>query len=80
MGWIKDSKIDALSREAQDAWDAGLNHFTPILQMEYKSATAASVPSWQESLDAIIAIGWELHTWEVVVHQRPLAMPLFVRS
>jgi len=82
MGFIKTAKANAISSDAQKAWDNDRTVFTPILNMPgSKFGFSGAIDDWALMLDAIADVGWKLHTWAVGTDKdgRPQAMPLFTR-
>ncbi|MBW4043336.1 MAG: hypothetical protein HIU86_14670 [Acidobacteria bacterium] len=82
MGWIKDAKATQMGKEAQQAWDAGVPVFTPLLNMPAtRPDFSGAITDWPLMMAAIQEAGWKLHTWAVGSDSkgRPAAMPLFTR-
>jgi len=82
MGWIKDSKAQTMQTDAQKAWDADSQFFTPMLNLPaFKSSWSGGIADWPPMLEAIQSVGWKLHSWAVASdgQGRPQAMPLFIR-
>ncbi len=82
MGIIRDGKASAMGKWAQEAWDQGLTHFTPLLILPINHIDfEAPIPDWGQSLTAIAAVGWKLDQWSVAytAKGRPHAFPVFIR-
>ncbi|MCW2919143.1 MAG: hypothetical protein JWN52_7211 [Actinomycetia bacterium] len=82
MGWIKDAKMDMVTKEAQRALQEGRAVFTPKLNTPAThGGLSGSIPGWAEMIEAIEASGWVMAQWAVGNDKqgRPEAYPLFRR-
>lgn len=66
---------------ARTSWDAGHQHFVAAIDGPTGKPNIGRVSDWSAVLDAVTAVGWRLHTWDVVAESsgKPWAYPLFVR-
>lgn len=61
MGWIKDAKAEAISKEAQRALDEGRTVFVcRVNQGSLQSNYSGSLSGVAEQIEAIEAQGWQL--------------------
>ncbi|MBD0743915.1 hypothetical protein BG418_20290 [Streptomyces sp. CBMA152] len=61
MGWIKDAKAEAISKEAQRAIDEGRTVFVcRVNQGALQSNFSGSLSGVAEQIEAIEAVGWQL--------------------
>jgi hypothetical protein len=82
MGFMANSKAVSMQQKAQAAWTGGAWFFTPVLNFPaFKLGFSGNVEDWSPMMEAIMSVGWRLHTWAVVQDNKgqPQAMPLFVR-
>jgi len=82
MGFIKEAKAQVVAKDALKAWEEGRSVFTPILNTPATHTGASgAVDDIALMVEAIIGVGWQLHTWAVAsdAKGRPQAMPLFMR-
>ncbi|MEV0070945.1 hypothetical protein [Amycolatopsis sp. NPDC050768] len=82
MGFIKQAKADALTKEAGRAIAEGRTVFTPRLNTPMMHHTmSGSIAGWAEMIEAVEAQGWQLVEWSVTQDKngRPEAYPLFRR-
>lgn len=82
MGWIKDAKAAAVTKDAETAAAAGRRVFACRLNVGSGNAGfSGEVPGWGEMLEAVEATGWTLDRWAVSSDSkgRPEAYLLFRR-
>ncbi|MEU3369826.1 hypothetical protein ACFYM2_26940 [Streptomyces sp. NPDC006711] len=61
MGWIKDAKAEAISKEAQRALDEGRTVFVcRVNQGSLQSNYSGSLSGVAEQIEAVEALGWQL--------------------
>ena len=61
MGWIKDAKAEAISKEAQRALDEGRTVFVcRVNQGSLQSNYSGSLSGVAEQIEAVEALGWKL--------------------
>lgn len=86
MGFVKQSKANALSVEAERAYKEGRSVFAPMLNTPVSQsasfALSGSVSGWAEMIEAVESHGWVLTQWSVATDSkgRPQAYPLFRRT
>ncbi|GAB2469356.1 hypothetical protein [Xylanimonas ulmi] len=74
--------VGGVRREAEAAWDAGHDLHAPVLPYP---PSGRAIPGGGGDVaamaEAVLAVGWRLHTWTVVAdgRGRMKAAPLFVR-
>lgn len=82
MGFIKESKANAIGAEAAKAFEAGRYFFTPRLNYPATMhGLTGEIADWGIMVQAIEAAGWQMQDW-CVAHDskgRPEAYPVFRR-
>lgn len=82
MGIIKDTKVNAISREAQKAFEAGHYFFTPFLNTPASQpGMSGNIEDWALMIQGVESNGWALAHWSVAMDTkgRAQAYPLFRR-
>ena len=77
----------AWAEDAQQAWDEGRPYHQPVIEAHSIGSNKETPRGLkaEAALQAIAAVGWQLHTWAVVDHSSRLgrfvfAHPLFIRG
>ena len=82
MGFIKDSKANAIGSEAAKAFEAGRYFFTPRLNYPATMhGMTGDIADWGLMIQAVESSGWQLTDWSVGMDTkgRPEAYPVFRR-
>ena len=82
MGFIKETKSNQLTKEAQRAIEEGRTIFAPRLNTPMSSSGfTGSISGWAEMIEAIESCGWSLEHWAIAHddRHRPGAYPVFRR-
>jgi hypothetical protein len=83
MGFIKQAKVDEMTKEATRAVEEGRTVFAPKLNTPItQHGFTGSIAGWAEMIEAIESAGWALTDWAVALDSkgRPEAYPLFRRA
>jgi hypothetical protein len=82
MGWIKDAKAEALSKEAVRAIEEGRTVFVARINVgATHHGMSGSVPGFAEQIEAVEAVGWRMDqmSWAQDGKGRPEGYFLFRR-
>lgn len=82
MGWVKDTKANQLTTEAQKAHANGDWFFTPRLNYPATHhGLSGNIGDWSQMIQGIVSAGWDLQQWAVGQDSkgRPEAYPVFMR-
>ena len=81
MGFIRSTKANIVSNEAQRAYAEGHTVFAATLHSSYV-AGSGPVAGWAEMIESIENEGWTMASWNASCNKdgHPVAFPLFRRA